>query len=46
VTLPAATRPEAVIAELASRGASLVSVAPMGATLEDVFVQSVQEGSA
>jgi ABC-2 type transport system ATP-binding protein len=46
VTLPAATRPEAVIAELASRGASLVSVAPLGATLEDVFVQSVQEGSA
>jgi ABC-2 type transport system ATP-binding protein len=32
------TRPEPIIAELAAAGASLVSVAPLRTTLEDVFV--------
>jgi ABC-2 type transport system ATP-binding protein len=34
-------RPEMVIAELASAGASLVSVTPLRTTLEDVFLQAL-----
>jgi len=41
VTLDAASRPEPVIAELASLGASLVSAAPQVETLEDVFVRRI-----
>ncbi len=45
IELPASERPEAFIAELAAAGASLVSLAPLGTTLEDVFVQSVRGGT-
>ena len=34
-------RPEALIAELAAAGASLVSVMPLRTTLEDVFLQAL-----
>ena len=39
--LPASSRPEAVIASLASAGARLESVMPRRATLEEVFVRAV-----
>jgi ABC-2 type transport system ATP-binding protein len=35
------TRPEAVVAALAAQGAALVSVSPLRATLEEVFVQQI-----
>jgi ABC-2 type transport system ATP-binding protein len=35
-------RPESFVAELAAAGASLVSVAPLRTTLEDVFLERVQ----
>ncbi|HYN08123.1 MAG TPA: ABC transporter ATP-binding protein [Vicinamibacterales bacterium] len=37
--LPAETRPEALVADLAGSGASLVSVTPLRATLEEFFLQ-------
>jgi hypothetical protein len=40
--LPPDERPEAFIAELASSGASLVSVTPLRTTLEDVFLERVR----
>jgi ABC-2 type transport system ATP-binding protein len=42
IVLPAASRPEPVIAELASLGATLVSAAPQLETLEDVFVRRIE----
>jgi ABC-2 type transport system ATP-binding protein len=39
--LPPDAHPESVVADLASGGASLVSVTPLRATLEDVFVERV-----
>ena len=42
VILPAASRPEDLIAQLAAAGASLVSAAPQVETLEDVFVRSTE----
>jgi ABC-2 type transport system ATP-binding protein len=45
--LPRDARPEPFIAELAATGASLVSVAPLHTTLEEIFVQQVNKaGSA
>lgn len=41
ITLDAASRPEPVIAELASLGAVLVSASPQVETLEDVFVRRI-----
>ena len=46
IELAPADRPEALVAELRAHGATLVSVLPLGTTLEDVFVQSVREGSS
>jgi ABC-2 type transport system ATP-binding protein len=43
--LPAATRPEAVIAALPDTGGTLESVTPRRATLEDVFVRAVGASS-
>jgi len=40
ITLPASSRPEPVIAELAARGAELVSATPKLETLEEVFVRT------
>jgi ABC-2 type transport system ATP-binding protein len=37
--LPAETRPETLVADLAGAGASLVSVTPLRATLEEFFLQ-------
>jgi ABC-2 type transport system ATP-binding protein len=42
--LAAGTRPEALVADLASGGAALVSVSPIRTTLEDVFVRVLQPG--
>ena len=39
--LPSETRPEALITELASAGASLVSVMQTRTTLEDVFLKAL-----
>ena len=39
--LPKDTRPESVVSDLAASGASLVSVAPLHTTLEEIFVQHV-----
>jgi ABC-2 type transport system ATP-binding protein len=39
VELPTETRPETVVADLAGAGASLVSVTPLRATLEEFFLQ-------
>ncbi|HUF47937.1 MAG TPA: ABC transporter ATP-binding protein [Vicinamibacterales bacterium] len=44
--VPAGTRPEAWIADLQAAGAALVSVTPVGTTLEDVFVESVRGAGA
>jgi ABC-2 type transport system ATP-binding protein len=45
--LPAGARPEPFVAELSASGAALLSVSPLHATLEDVFVQQVAKaGSA
>jgi ABC-2 type transport system ATP-binding protein len=41
IELSADTRPEPVVAALAAEGAALVSVAPLRATLEEVFVQQI-----
>jgi ABC-2 type transport system ATP-binding protein len=46
IVLPAASRPEPVIAELASLGAALVSAAPQLETLEDVFVRRIESAGA
>jgi ABC-2 type transport system ATP-binding protein len=46
VELPADVRPEPVVAALAAAGASLVSVTPLRATLEDVFVQRTGEAES
>ena len=46
IVLPASSRPEPVIAELAAAGASLVSASPRVETLEDVFVRSTAGGGA
>ena len=43
VEVPAEVRPEPVIADLAAAGARLISVAPLSATLEDVFLSAVAE---
>ena len=43
--LPADSRPEPIVAELAAAGASLVSVSPLRTTLEDVFVEHVGSGT-
>jgi len=40
IVLPASARPEPIIAELASAGATLVSASPRLETLEDVFVRT------
>jgi ABC-2 type transport system ATP-binding protein len=40
--LSAETRPEPLIAELSNGGASLVSVAPLRTTLEDVFLAALE----
>ena len=40
--LDTAARPEPLIAELAASGASLVSVAPLKTTLEDVFMKALE----
>ena len=40
ILLPASSRPEPLIAELAGAGATLVSATPQVETLEDVFVRS------
>lgn len=40
--VPPETRPEALIAELASTGAQLVSVNPVASTLEDVFLDALR----
>jgi ABC-2 type transport system ATP-binding protein len=40
--LPAADRPEPFVADLMAAGATLVSVAPLRTTLEDVFLERVQ----
>jgi ABC-2 type transport system ATP-binding protein len=37
--LPSGTRPEALVADLAASGATLVSVTPLRATLEEFFLQ-------
>jgi len=39
--LPATSRPEPLVAELAAKGASLVSVTALGTSLEDVFLARV-----
>jgi ABC-2 type transport system ATP-binding protein len=44
--LPPGARPEDLIATLAASGASLVSVAPVRRTLEDVFVESTRKEPA
>jgi hypothetical protein len=44
--LPATVRPETVIAAAVAEGATLESVTPRRATLEDVFVQSVAQSPA
>jgi ABC-2 type transport system ATP-binding protein len=41
IDLPAAVRPEAVIADLVGNGVTLESVAPRRATLEDVFLRAI-----
>jgi hypothetical protein len=41
ITLDAASRPEPIIAELATLGATLVSAAPQIETLEEVFVRRI-----
>jgi ABC-2 type transport system ATP-binding protein len=41
IEVAAGVRPEPVVAELAAKGATLVSVTPLRASLEDVFVASV-----
>jgi hypothetical protein len=41
ITLDASSRPEPIITDLASRGASLVSAAPQVETLEEVFVRRI-----
>jgi len=46
IELEAAERLETFIAEITASGAGLVSVAPAGTTLEDVFVESVREEQA
>jgi ABC-2 type transport system ATP-binding protein len=43
--LPAGERPEPFIAELAAAGAMLVSVAPVGASLEEAFMQALGTGA-
>ena len=45
IDVPTDRRPEPLVAELAAAGASLVSVAPIGTTLEDVFVRSIDGGT-
>ncbi len=40
IDLPAGTRPEPVVADLAAAGALLVSVTPLKTTLEDVFMEA------
>jgi len=40
--LPAANRPEPIIAELAAAGARLVAVTPIRTTLEDVFMSALE----
>ena len=42
LALDAGTRPEPLIADLAAAGASLVSVAPLKTTLEDVFMKALE----
>ena len=42
IVLPASERPEPLIADLASGGATLVSASPQVETLEDVFVRSTE----
>jgi ABC-2 type transport system ATP-binding protein len=44
IDVGAEVRPEPVIAELSAMGASLVSVAPLRTTLEDVFVSATGGG--
>jgi len=46
IQLEPGERPEPLIGRVTAAGASLVSVAQVGATLEDVFVQSVREGDS
>ncbi|HUF22976.1 MAG TPA: ABC transporter ATP-binding protein [Vicinamibacterales bacterium] len=41
ILLPASSRPEPVIADLAASGASLVSASPQVETLEDVFLRRI-----
>lgn len=41
IDLPAAVRPEAVVADLVGNGVTLESVAPRRATLEDVFLRAI-----
>jgi ABC-2 type transport system ATP-binding protein len=45
IDLDATVRPEPVVADLASAGASLVSVTPLQMTLEDVFVTATRAES-
>jgi hypothetical protein len=44
--LPTEAHPETFIAELASMGASLVSVMPLRTTLEDVFLRALGRGES
>jgi ABC-2 type transport system ATP-binding protein len=44
IEVAATARPEPVIADLAARGATLVSVTPLRASLEDIFVARVHGG--
>jgi hypothetical protein len=44
IEAPVSVRPEALVAELAAAGASLVSVTPLRVTLEDVFLARVAAG--
>jgi ABC-2 type transport system ATP-binding protein len=46
IALAAGARPEPLIAEIAAGGASLISVAPLRTTLEDVFLRALGEGAA
>jgi ABC-2 type transport system ATP-binding protein len=45
IEIGASERPEALVAELSASGAALLSVTPLGRSLEDVFVRSVREGT-
>ena len=42
IEVGADARPEPLVAELAAAGARLISVAPLGASLEDVFLRATQ----